>query len=380
MQNPKNNVFIGHDAHLALGTIFQEQNIQKILLVCGKSSYESSGASQLLQPLLADLAVCSFNDFSANPKIEDIKKAIALCQQAKPDAILAVGGGSAMDLAKATKALGEVQEPVESAVESNTIHPLDCPLIAIPTTAGTGSEATHFAVVYINGKKYSLAHPKMLPDFAIVDPQFSNNMSRHLRAVTGMDALCQAIESYWAVSATHQSQELAMLAIKLIVNNFEAAMSEHNIQARERMAEASYFAGAAINVTKTTAPHALSYWLTSQYHIPHGHAVALNCARFIYAHGTTGLGQLSSNLSKKQHHSTMENLYHAVGCNDATSTAKWFNQLLNKLSLESEWSQLGLKPNKIAQELVSNCNLERMQNNPKQFSEKELIELISSKV
>lgn len=379
MQNPNNNVFIGNNAHLALETIFQQQSIQKILLICGKSSYDKSGASQLLHSLLADLAVCSFNDFSANPKIDDIKKAIALCQQAKPDAILAVGGGSAMDLAKATKALGQVQGSVESAVESNTIRPLDCPLIAVPTTAGTGSEATHFAVVYINGKKYSLAHPKMLPDFAIVDPQFSNNMSRHLRAVTGMDALCQAIESYWAVSSTHQSQELAMLAIKLIVNNFEAAMGEHNTQARERMAEASYYAGAAINLTKTTAPHALSYWLTSQYHIPHGHAVALNCARFIYAHGTS-LGQLSPSLSKTQHHNTMENLYHAVGCKDAASTAKWFNQLLNNLSLDSEWSQLGLKPNKIAQELVSNCNLERMQNNPKQFSEKELIELISSKV
>lgn len=379
MQNSNNNVFIGHKAHLALETIFQEQSIQKVLLICGKSSYDKSGASQLLQPLLADLAVCSFNDFSANPKIEDIKKAIVLCQQAKPDAILAIGGGSAIDLAKATKALGQARVSVESAVVSNEIHPLDCPLIVMPTTAGTGSEATHFAVVYINGKKYSLAHPKMLPDFAIVDPQFSNNMSCQLRAVTGMDALCQAIESYWAVSSTHQSQELAMLAIKLIVNNFEASMSEHNTQARECMAEASYYAGAAINLTKTTAPHALSYWLTSQYHIPHGHAVALNCARFIYAHGTN-LGQLSPSLSKTEHHKTMESLYHAFGCKDAVSTAKWFNQLLNKLSLGSDWPQLGLNAKKIAQELVSNCNLERMQNNPKQFSEQELIELISSKV
>ncbi len=372
--------YLGENARLNLDEIFQVENVQKILLICGKQSFEKSGAKKLLTPFLQDKTVQIFNDFSANPKIEDVEKAVNLINNILPDIILAVGGGSALDLAKAAKALCFIDMPLQEAVKQGIVSAQSaCPLVAIPTTAGTGSEATHFSVIYINHKKYSLADSAMLPNYSIIDPAFSNNMPLYLRAVTGMDALCQAIESYWSVSATVQSQEIAIKAIALIKTNFILSMQDDK-KARAKMAEAAFYAGQAINQTKTTAPHALSYWLTTKYNIPHGHAVALNLPRFIWAHGQTQFDQYSPGMTAKQHQQNMIDLYNVLECDDAQAVSNWVVSLMKDIGLKVSWDEFGLEAKIIAEELARECNPERMSNNPVIFAPEQLRALIEKKI
>ncbi|MEG1564611.1 MAG: iron-containing alcohol dehydrogenase, partial [Bacteroides sp.] len=148
-------------------------------------------------------------------------------------------------------------------------------LIALPTTAGTGSEATHFAVIYKNKIKYSVAHKDILPNIAVVAAEFTYNNTKYLTACTGFDALSQAIEAYWNVNATKESDEYAIKAIKLLWQNLPLVVNTPNKHIRDQVSIGAYWAGRAINITMTTAPHAFSYPFTTYYHYPHGHAVAL---------------------------------------------------------------------------------------------------------
>src|SRR5207248_4789041 len=123
--------------------------------------------------------------------------------------------------------------------------------------------------------KYSVCHEFLLPDIAIVDPILTHKMSPRLTAITGMDALSQAIESYWSIHSTEESKGYAREAIRIIVDQLPKAVNEPTNDSRLAMARASHLAGKAINVTRTTAPHALSYALTSRFGVPHGQAVSL---------------------------------------------------------------------------------------------------------
>src|SRR3989344_4323453 len=145
---------------------------ERIFLVCGKNSYAASGAEKELTPLLEKYGVFFFNDFSTDPKIEDIKKGIDYYRQNPTEITLAVGGGSNIDIAKTVTLLaGQTEDP--EAYICRKVTPLlpKKKIIAIPTTSGAGSEATHFAVVYVDKTKYSLAHSSLLPDYVLIDPQ-----------------------------------------------------------------------------------------------------------------------------------------------------------------------------------------------------------------
>src|SRR5262249_51347864 len=137
------------------------------------------------------------------------------------------------------------------------------PLVAIPTTAGSGSEATPFAVLYVGHVKHSIAGPAMLPDVAIVDPSLTDSMSPALTAVTGMDAFSQAVESYWCIHSTERSKAYARRAIALVLEHLEVAVTAPREENRRAMSKAAHLAGRAIAITKTTGAHALSYPLTS---------------------------------------------------------------------------------------------------------------------
>ena len=174
------------------------------------------------------------------------------------DTFLAVGGGSPIDVAKCIKHYSES----------------DAPLIAIPTTSGTGSESTHFAVVYENGNKLSVAAPNLLPDIAILEPSTLKNVPEYTRKATMLDALCHAIESHWAKKATDESRSYAEQAIALILRYKDAYLANTD-EGNAGMMEAANLAGQAINISTTTAAHAMCYKITSLYGFQHGHAAAI---------------------------------------------------------------------------------------------------------
>lgn len=257
-----------------------QQNIEKhaikrLFVIADKGSFVGCGAEKILQQL-PSIEYTVFSDFETNPKFEDVQGGITTLAPFDPDCLLAIGGGSTIDFAKLVVALA----PVDSAQHKPLIYGeipvqnIACPLWVAPTTSGTGSEATHFAVVYEGGAKYSLASDLLLPTQIFLDPALTRTVPEKIAVGCAMDALCQAIESYWAMGATHESRGYAIDAINYIVPNFTRATCKDE-QALAQMQMGSYLAGKAINISKTTAGHAFSYYLTSHHNIMHGHAVGI---------------------------------------------------------------------------------------------------------
>ena len=272
----KQQIFSGYDSYKKLNDILKDHSPQKILIVTDKNSYTISGAENLLSDIINQYKNINFNDFQTNPIIEDVKKGIDFFKSEYCDLIIAIGGGSVIDMAKSISILENNEDDFLNYVsDKEKLNSRRIATIAIPTTAGTGSESTHFSVVYKDKTKYSLAHDSILPDYAILYPIFTKTLPEYITACTGMDALCQGIESFWSVKSTDESREYSKIAIELSMLNLMNAVNNPDEKSRENMMMASNYAGRAINISQTTAAHAVSYPITSYFDIPHGHAVAL---------------------------------------------------------------------------------------------------------
>lgn len=221
-----------------------------------------------------------FSDFTPNPVFEDVCKGIDLFQITKCDCILAVGGGSAIDVAKCIKLAVLAKEGNASIIpplvsQRLPINGSKIPFIAIPTTAGTGSESTHNAVMYYEGAKQTVTNDGVLPDYAILEPSVLKTLPLYQKKCTMMDALCQGIESWWSVNSTEESYEYSRKTVELIMANWRKYVFENDDEAAAQIMLAANYGGRAINITQTTAAHAMSYKITSLYKLPHGHAVAV---------------------------------------------------------------------------------------------------------
>ena len=218
-----------------------------------------------------ELLLCPvFSSFHSNPDLSDAEAGVLAFRQGGCDGLLSIGGGSGIDTAKAIKAL-LYAENMEAAAENRFPERLETPHIAIPGTAGTGSEATQFAVVYADGKKLSLNHPDLRPDGVVLDASLLDSLPAYHRKSCAMDALAQGIESFWCRSATEDSRVHAYLAILGVLDNLRSYLAG-DPHAADEMLYASYQSGKAIQITRTTAAHAMSYMLTKKMGLAHGHA------------------------------------------------------------------------------------------------------------
>ena len=240
----------------------------RFLLVHGKS-FKGLGISQLFD----SLQCTEFSGFSSNPLYEQVVEGVKAFNDNGCDMAVAVGGGSAIDVAKCIKLYCLMDSSVNYLQQ--TPHDSEVPLIAIPTTAGTGSESTRHAVIYYNGVKQSISNPSIRPDVAVLEPSLLDTLPDYQRKCSMLDALCQAVESWWSVKSCPESIEYSRKAIELIKDNWRKYIFDKSPKAVASVMKAANFSGRAIDITKTTAPHAMSYKLSSLYGIPHGHAVAL---------------------------------------------------------------------------------------------------------
>ena len=258
-----------------LRQIFEKEKIHKVLLVC-------DGAFDYLQTkdeyIALDIPYAIFNEFTPNPLYEDVVKGVKLFREEECDAVLAIGGGSSIDVAKCIKLYSSMEDTkvyLEQEYKEN-----DVTLIAIPTTSGTGSESTRYAVIYYEGKKQSVTHDSIVPKYAILDYRNLVTLPLYQKKCTMLDAMCQSIESWWSVNATKESREYSRQALNTLMFNMKDYLANKD-DGNAQMLEASNYAGKAINITQTTAAHAMSYKLTSLYGIPHGRAVFM-CLPFIW--------------------------------------------------------------------------------------------------
>ena len=237
------------------------QGKSHICLVTDGVAFRLCGAEKFFDGFFAihpALSITHLIVANANPKVETVQPLLAKIS-GKVDAFIAVGGGTTIDTAKLLNLAVVSGMPIKELLTQKTAPERLLPYMAFPTTAGTGAEATRFAVCYDGDTKYSIDFEAIRPSDVALVPEFTATLPAYQKASTNFDAYAQAVESLWARGATEESSGYANRALAL--------MSEGN------WPEASYWAGRAIDISRTTAAHAFSYYLTSHYGIPHGHAV-----------------------------------------------------------------------------------------------------------
>jgi alcohol dehydrogenase class IV len=256
--------YLGDDALTILETI----EIARVLLICDPF-IESSG---MLAPIIERLdkrgiAYCVFSDIIPDPTIEVVASGVERIMESQPDCVIAIGGGSAIDGAKAI---------IQVYVKANQgAKPL---FITIPTTSGTGSEVTSFAVI-TDGKtqtKYPIVDDEMLPDIAILDTFFTKTVPPKVTADSGMDVLTHDLEAYVSIQATDFSDACAEKSLKLVWDNLvQTYRNGDDLLAREKMHHASSLAGIAFNNASLGICHSLSHALGGRFHLPHGRINAM---------------------------------------------------------------------------------------------------------
>ena len=373
--------YIGEYSLKSLKQIIEKANAKKILLLTGKKSYSTSDAKTKLEPFLRGLKVTRFSDFEVNPKIEDVYAGVSLALKKNPDLIIAIGGGTVIDMAKLINILSSQKEHsfINIIKNSSLINNKGLsPLVAIPTTSGTGSEATHFAVVYVEKSKYSLAHKFMLPDYVIVDSSLSNKMPKNIAASAAIDALSQAIESYWSVGSTTESQKFARQSIEIILASIEKAVIEKDADAKDSMSLAANLSGKAINISKTTAAHAISYPISTYFNVPHGHAVGLLLGCFFEINSDFELHGINDSRGSSYLTNTMLQLLKLFGAADPLDCKLAWYKMMNDIGLETNISKLGICSSNDIDLISNNVNLERLNNNPVVVSEETLKNILKS--
>lgn len=334
-----------------------------ILLIHGRTSLRMSGADVLLQAV--EGRVCNrFDAFSPNPELHELRAALELARSFAPKMILAVGGGSALDLAKGVKGYLGMTEDLESLVKNNGAPRGSVPLVVVPTTAGTGSEVTQFAAIYIEGEKYSIDAPGFLPDEVILDPSLILSAPVGTLASCALDALCQAIESFWAVRSTEESRAWALEAIRGVIEQLPAVGTATDLEWARKMQYFANLAGKAINISRTTLPHAISYVITSRFDVPHGRAVAMTLPSILELNARYADLELNDPRGKAYLEGMFTLLFSALGGVDAAECSVRLREVIRAVGCASSLSEAGLNDAAAKSLILDNINETRAKNNP----------------
>ena len=255
--------------------LLKNLNVSSVLLVTDSTLRRTDIATRLVSRLAESGINCAIYDgVNPNPTVHNVEKAFKVYRKHRAKAIIAFGGGSPMDCAKAVGA--RAAYPKKSVNEMKGIMKVlrrIPPLIAIPTTAGTGSEVTLAAVITDSDErhKYTMNSFTLIPRYAVLDPAVTVSLPKNLTATTGMDALTHAVEAYIGRSTTRETRACALDAVKLIFDNIEIAYRDgSNITARKNMLTAAHKAGIAFSKSYVGYIHAVAHSLGGQYNIPHG--------------------------------------------------------------------------------------------------------------
>ena len=261
-------VIQGRDTLKRAGELADKLGMRHPLVIGG-----SLLTGRLLRQVPQLLSSPVFSEYHPNPDLRDAVAGAEMYRKEACDGLISVGGGSCIDTAKTIKALlaaGDIGQVLAGDIPADPA----VPHLAIPGTAGSGAEATQNAVVYVDDQKASVSAPCLKPDGVLLDAALLDTLPLYHRKSCALDALSQGIESYWSRNATEDSRVHAYLAILGVLDNLKGYL-EGDPHAAESMLDAAYQSGKAIQMTRTTAAHAMSYQITKQLGIAHGHACML---------------------------------------------------------------------------------------------------------
>lgn len=352
---------------------------RSLFLVADPVAYVASGAALRLKPILAGHRVTLFQDFDPNPKLEHLKEGLARFREQPGEVVLAIGGGTAIDLAKLIAWAAPQNEPLRDLLlGSGRASQPALPLIAVPTTAGTGSEATQFAVLYVDGHKRSIDSPELMPKFCVLDAHLTATLPAQITAHTGLDALCQGIESLWSVQASERSIGYAAEAISLAWHSLADAVKRPDESTRAAMLRASHLAGRAINLTRTTASHAISYAFTSDHGIPHGHAVALTIGAMLVHNAGVTPADNQDPRGVEQVRGRIAQILELLGCEDAFAGRARIGELLDAIGCERRPSRLGVVGREAIEKIAGKVDAQRLGNNPRRLTHEQMVTMLES--
>ena len=337
------------------------------LIVCGHSYYRSSLFNKMNQICEKNnIAVVYFDGFTPNPTYEEVCDGLKIYKDNNCDSIIAIGGGSAIDVAKCIKMFSNMNDDelyLNQKIKGNNV-----PFITVPTTAGTGSEATHFAVIYYKGEKKSVAHESSIPDAVLFDSSFLKTLPLYQKKATMLDALSHSIESMWSINSNEESIEYSKEAIELIIKNMHKYL-ENDEETFVSILTAANLAGKAINITKTTAGHAMCYKLTSLYGISHGHAAMLINSE-LYPFMIDNIDKCIDKRGKEHLENVLECISQLTLNKDLEESKDYFRNIISDFDLyDVEVNHDDIE------NLVNSVNVERLSNHPIKLKKEDIREI-----
>ncbi len=330
--------------------ILKENNVKKPFLCCGKSFQKTA-----LFEYLKQFDIVVYDNIRPNPRFDDMLPASELFKSKGCDFMIAAGGGSPMDSAKMIRlmATNDVSKALSEPMENN-----DYKTLFIPTTSGTGSEATKISVFYINDvDKFSVHNLAFIPDYILFDEHLLDTLPLYQRKATCLDALCHSIESFWSTKADDNSKEYAAKSIRLFFENKEKYMNNEP-EGNLGMLWASYYGGKAINLTGTTAAHALCYNITMNCSTSHGHSVAALQSK-LWEYALENNKNVNDSRGRAYVLKTLDELGALMGGKSAKDGLRIFNSLLSEFDLpfpKADESRID--------EFVSKVNVEKLKTHP----------------
>lgn len=328
----------------------------KVLLVC-------DGSLQFLEEFNKKLDIITtpmvrFSDFQPNPLYESVIKGVKLFKNENCDSIMAIGGGSAIDVAKCIKLYSNLSgDGADGSWLKAEIIPNNISFLAMPTTAGTGSEATRYAVVYYNGTKQSITSESFIPETVLMDPGTLKTLPFYQKKATMCDALCHAIESFWSVNSTGKSKAYSKEAIQGVLKHIDGYLNNTE-DGNAGMLYAAHMAGKAINITQTTAGHAMCYKITSLFGCAHGHAAML-CDRVLFPWMVENTDKCIDHRGEEYLKKTLDEIGQALGCEDSRGGAEKLGNIFNRLKFEIPEASV-----EQYDELKNSVNPVRLKNHP----------------
>lgn len=362
----------GNGALSHLEKIIREH--QNIVLFYDEGAYHPSGAAQIIEPLKSRIPLHVFSYSGMALPVKDIQEIYLTVKEIdRIGLIVAVGGGTILDLAK-TIALAYANKSASiSALIAEEKRPNTIPLLLIPTTCGTGSEATSFAAIFKDKTKISLSHPSLRPRFKILDPNLLHSLPDNVLGPVVLDSLAQAVESIWAVAANSESQRYATQAIRLILAGLNLMDSSDRFGP---FLLASHLSGKAINISKTTMCHSISYPLSSHFGIPHGVAVFLSLAKIAQLNFHVQEGSLQNGMSMDRLRKSFKIIFEAFGVETIDQLTSLFNETADSLKVTRRLRDLGVKRKDIPFIVSQAYTPERASNNPRKIDERSIEQLL----
>jgi len=348
----------------ALVDVLEEVSPRRILIVHGSKSYNTSGAKGAIEQVCHKFDIDEIIVSEKYLSLLKLTKLIKEIKRVRYDLIIGMGGGIVLD---ATKIMSLIinnegtSSDILRYIEGTKMPVRTTKMLLVPTTSGTGAEVTPFSVVYIGGIKHSLSTNELTPDYIILDPQLTHSLDKFQTAVGGCDAIAQAIESFWSISATKESQLFSEKALRYLLPSIVKTVNQPDPKSRRKMLIGAHYSGMAISIAKTTISHAISYPLTSKLGISHGHAVMLTLPYIFELFNHPETYGLRKNVRSEYLRQTIEKLLRIMGVSSCTEAKKYLLKLMEDLHLPT---YVSTNEKICIEDLVSEVNTERLSNFP----------------